>query len=595
MSLERLEALRGWMKKYNIDAYVVPTADSHNSEYVGEHFACREYLTGFTGSAGTALVLKDWAGLWTDGRYFVQAEKELAGSGFVLMRMGAPDVPSIKQFLADRMPERGVLGFDGNVITAAFAEELDKILTKKQGAVCSSFDLVGKIWGNRPAMSAQPVWILEECYAGESAESKLARLRSAMQDNGATVHVLTTLDDIVWLLNLRGNDIPCNMTALSYLVVTKNDAKLFIQQKAVSEEVAGYLSKLQVDVCPYADIQNALGCLKQEQVLLEKQEVSYALYLTAAAQNKIIDGMNPTSNMKAVKNETELKNLRTAHQKDGIAMVHFLYWLKKHVGTRRITEAEAAEHLDSLRKAQGALNVSFETISAYGANAAMCHYHADSESSASLEPKGLYLVDSGGQYYEGTTDITRTVALGPISREEREHFTLVLMSMLRLGNAKFPKNCCNLTLDYAARELFWQRGMDFNHGTGHGVGYLSNVHERPVAIRSRYLPGVTTGFLFEPGMVCSDEPGLYFEGKYGIRTENMMVCVPTDIGWEEQFYGFEFLTLVPIDLEAVEPSLMEKRDKDALNRYHRQVYETLSPYLSGDELEWFTYATRKLT
>ena len=411
----------------------------------------------------------------------------------------------------------------------------------------------------------------------------------------ADVHIITTLDDIVWLFNIRGNDIPCNPVVLSYLMVTGENLFFYVNPQVISDEVRAYLESLGVSIRPYNDIYADVKELKNHSVLLEKSRVNFAIYESVQAQNQIIDQMNPTVYAKTQKNATEIENMKKAHIIDGVVMTKYIYWLKKNIGKIPMDECSVADLLDQMRREHGALDISFNTISAYGKNAALCHYHAVPEHCASLQARGLYLVDSGGQYYEGTTDITRTIALGPVTDEEKEHYTLVLMSMLRLGHVKFLEGCTGLSLDYAAREPFWKRGLDFNHGTGHGVGYLLNVHERPIGIRYRVVPERQENTPFMPGMVCSDEPGIYIEGSHGIRTENLIYCKKdekTDYG---QFLSFEYLTYVPIDLEPVDVSLMEEQDLAWLNEYHAQVYEKIAPHLDAEEAAWLKEVTRPLS
>ncbi|MGN0159751.1 MAG: aminopeptidase P family protein [Brotaphodocola sp.] len=590
--VERLSKLRNLMKERGIDAYLVPTSDYHESEYVGEHFACRKYITGFTGSAGTALITEDWAGVWTDGRYFVQAAAELKDTGIELMKMNQPGVPKVEEFLEKNMRVNGILGFDGRVINAQMGERLEEALSHKFGRIHYSEELIGEIWENRPELPAEPIWILDERYAGKSAAEKISDLRREMEKQHANVHIITTLDDIVWLLNIRGNDIPCNPVVLSYLIITMDTIYLFINERVVSDEVRKYLHGLGVMLMPYDGIYEFVEHITDSVVLLEKAKVNYAIVSNLDDTDRIIDQMNPTVLMKAKKNPIEIENLKAAHIKDGIVMTKFIYWLKHNIGKRTITECDAADMVDRMRIEQGALDESFTTISAYGPNAAMCHYHAVPESCALLEPKGLYLIDSGGQYLEGTTDITRTVALGPVTDEEKLHYTLVLMSMLRLGNVKFLEGCSGLSLDYVAREPLWSRGLDYDHGTGHGIGYLLNVHERPVGIRYRIVPERQDSLPFMSGAVVSDEPGLYIEGKYGIRTENQMFCKEDEKNAYGQFLKFEFLTCVPIDLEPVDISIMEERDIAYLNAYHAKVYENIAPYLTEEEAEWLKEVTR---
>lgn len=592
---ERLEQLRKLMAERQIDAYLVPTSDFHESEYVGAYFKCREFLTGFTGSAGTAVVTAKEAGLWTDGRYFVQAAKQLKGSGFTLQRMGQEGVLSIEEYLQQEMPEGGVLGFDGRVINSQMGAELKELLEDKKVTISYNEDLVGMIWSERPKLSAEPVWILEEKYAGKSAAEKIADLRQVMQKEHVYVHVLTTVDDIMWLLNIRGNDVPYNPIVLSYAIVTLDQFYLFINEKTLDEKVQAYLSELQVIVKPYNDVYDMVKVFRHEKVLLETSRVNFAIVNNLDGSNKIVDKMNPTALAKSIKNPVEVENERRAHLKDGVAMTKFMYWMKKNIGKIPMTEISVSDYLEQLRREQeGNLGLSFDTISAYKEHAAMCHYSATPESNKELKPEGLYLVDSGGQYYEGTTDITRTMALGPITDEEREHFTLVAMSMLRLGHVKFLYGCRGLSLDYVAREPFWSRSLNYDHGTGHGVGYLLNVHERPNGIRFKMVPERMDNAILEEGMICSDEPGIYIEGSHGIRLENMIVCRQAEKNQYGQFMEFEYLTYAPLDLDAMDVSLMEKRDVQYLNEYHKAVYEKIAPYLTEEEAVWLKEATREV-
>ena len=592
---KHLEQLREKMRERGIDVYVVPTSDYHESEYVSEHFACRRYITGFTGSAGTAVVTMEEAGLWTDGRYFVQAAKQLEGSGVTLRKMGVEGVPTILEYLHQAMPEGGTLGFDGRVVNELLGEEMEAAVAAKHAKIAYGEDLVGMIWADRPALSREPVWILDEKYCGKSAAEKIADLRAAMREAGADVHVLTALDDIVWLLNIRGNDVPCNPVVLSYLAVTETEVLLFIQEEALDDSARSYLEGLGVAVKPYDSIYDYVKTLAGQAVMVEKSRVNYALCHNLDASCRVIDRMNPTALAKAVKNPVEMENIRRAHIKDGVAVTKYIYWLKKNIGKIPMDEMSVADRLEEFRREQeGYLGPSFNTISAYGPNAAMCHYSATEESKAVLEPRGLYLVDSGGQYYEGTTDITRTIALGELTAEEREHFTLTAMSMLRLGNVKFLHGCRGLNLDYVAREVFWQRGLNFDHGTGHGVGYLLNVHERPNGIRWKVVPERQDSGVLEEGMLTSDEPGIYIEGSHGIRTENLILCRKAEKTEYGQFMRFEFVTFVPIDLDAIDKSLMRPEDVEMLNAYHREVYEKISPYLTAEEADWLREATREI-
>ena len=602
---DRLDALRKLMKERGMDAYMIPTADFHESEYVGEHFKCREYMTGFTGSAGTALITMDEACLWVDGRYYVQAAAQLKDSTVTMMKMGQEGVPSLGVYLEDKMPEGGCLGFDGRVVNAAEGLALEEMLRERGARISYGEDLAGMIWQERPELSAEPAWVLDERYAGKSALDKIADVREAMEKAHASVHVLTSLDDIAWLLNIRGNDILYNPVVLSYALVTMDQLYLFVNSSVLEgkaypylEDAKGisvreYLERTGVTVMPYDGVYDMVEGIKNEKVLLEKCRVNYAVYRLIDGSNKVIDRMNPTASMKAVKNDVEIENEKRAHIKDGVAMTKFIYWLKKNTGRIPMDEISVSDYLGKLRMDQeGCIGLSFATISAYGAHGAMCHYSATPESSIPLEPRGLYLIDSGGQYYEGTTDITRTIAMGPVTDEEKEHFTLVLMSMLRLGDVKFLHGCRGLSLDYAAREPLWRRGLNYEHGTGHGVSYLSSVHERPNGIRFKMVPERQDNAVMEAGMITSDEPGVYIEGSYGIRTENLVLCVEDEKNEYGQFLRFEYLTYVPIDLEVIDREIMTERDVELLDRYHEQVYEKISADLDEDERVWLAEATR---
>lgn len=604
---KRLGQLRELMKERGIDAYMIPTADFHESEYVGEHFKCRSFMTGFTGSAGTALVTEKDARLWVDGRYYVQAAEQLKDSTIVMMKMGQEGVPSLRDYLEECIPENGCLGFDGRVVNAAEGMELEEMLEEKHAGISCGEDLVGMIWEERPALSAEPVWALAEQYAGKCASDKIAEVRTAMKRARATVHILTSLDDIAWLLNIRGGDVAYNPVVLSYAVITMEQIYLYINEDTLKGSaypyldhdqdmtVRAYLENLGVSILPYDDLYAMVGQFKNERVLLERGKVNYAICRLLDSSNKLVDRMNPTASMKAVKNPVEIENEKRAHIKDGVAMTKFICWIKENIGKIPMDEISVSDYLEQLRREQeGCLGLSFATISAYGAHAAMCHYSATPESNIPLEPKGLYLIDSGGQYYEGTTDITRTMALGSVTKEEKEHFTLVLMSMLRLGNVKFLHGCRGLSIDYVAREPLWRRGLNFEHGTGHGVSYLSSVHERPNGIRFKMVPERQDNAVLEAGMITSDEPGVYIEGSHGIRTENLVLCVEDEKNEYGQFLRFEFLTYAPIDLDVVDLTLMTAEDIELLNAYHSQVYEKISPYLNDHEREWLAQATRAI-
>lgn len=598
----KIGQLRDRMKELGIDAYLVPTADFHESEYVGEFFKCRHFLTGFNGTAGTAVITMDKAGLWTDGRYFVQAEEQLSGSEIKLYRMGEPEFPTLDEFLEEELPVDGCLGFDGRVVNSELGYGLQNLLQEKNVTINCSKDLVGEIWTSRPAMSCEPIWSLDVKYAGKSTVEKLSDLRDAMKKNKAQIHLMTALDEIAWLFNLRGNDIVNNPVFLSYALITQDEAYLYVQKEAIKEdtkmgkEVCAALAEAKIQVKEYAEFLQDVAALKNEKILLERKKASFAVCESIDASCRIIDEMNPCATMKAVKNATEIENMRKAHLKDGIAVTKFMYWLKHTIGTCDMTEMTAAHKIEELRAEQGNyIEPSFVTIAAYKENAAMCHYHPSDEVCKKLKPEGLLLVDSGGQYLEGTTDITRTYALGPLTEKEKEYYTIVAAAMLKVSTMKFLHGCRGINLDYTIREAFWKRGLDFAHGTGHGVGYLSNVHERPNGLRWKVVPERQDSAVIEPGMICSDEPGLYFAGDFGTRTENLILCVEDEKNEYGQFLKFEFLTKAPIDLEALDTRFMDDADIERLNTYHKDVYETISPYMNDEEKEWLKHVTREIS
>ena len=593
--LEPLKKLQELMLARNIDAYLVPTSDFHASEYVGEYFKAREYCSGFTGSAGTLVVTRQEAGLWTDGRYFLQAEVQLAGSGITLYKMDMPGVPTIEAFLLERLPFNGVLGADGRTLTAAMRDEIIHALKPKKAVFYGEEDLVGLIWEHRPPLPQAPAFALPEAYTGETAAQKLSVLRQEMDRLGACSFLLSKLEDICWLFNFRGGDIPYNPLVLCYALIEQNQAWLFVDQAKLPQEIIQSLQALGVTLAPYDSIYDFLKeRLPESPVLLNRETLNAALYDLLLGQTIILDRPNPTEGMKAAKNPVELANLRQAHVKDGVVMVKFIHWLKTRVGKEPITEVCAAQRLDALRCEQtGCIGPSFTTIAGYGPHAAIVHYQATPQSDIPLQPEGFLLVDSGGQYLEGTTDITRTIALGPLTEEQRKHFTLVLQGMLRLSHAKFPSGMLGTQLDILARQPLWEQGLDYPHGTGHGVGYLLCVHEGPLSIRWRPRgQGDLTPLM--PGIVLSDEPGVYFAGAYGIRTENLLAVQPAGQinGWD--FLSFETLTLAPIDLDGIEPQLLSAQERAWLNEYHARVFATLSPLLTDEEAAWLKQATREI-
>ena len=593
---ERLTALREEMKRRSIDIYVVPTADFHESEYVGEHFKARKFITGFTGSAGTAVITLKEAGLWTDGRYFVQAEKQLEGSTVTLYRMAEEGVPAVEEFVKDKLPQGGCIGFDGRTVNGAWGEKFVAIAEEKKGSLFVGEDLINLIWTDRPELSKAPLFILEEKYSGKSTAEKIKDVRAKMAEEGADVHILTSLCDIAWLLNIRGGDIQSVPVVLSYLVLTRDQCIWFLQEEVVDDTIRAYLKENHIETRPYDDIYTYVPTIPESTVvLMNKSSVNYRICSELNKNIQVINKPNPTELMKAVKNPVEVDNTRLAHVKDGVAVTKFMYWLKTNIGKIPMTEISASDYLEARRREQeNFIDLSFTTISAYGANAAMMHYSATPESNTELKPEGFLLVDSGGHYYEGTTDITRTFVLGTISDEMKQHFTAVCRSNMKLANAKFLYGACGLNLDILARGPLWDMGIDYKCGTGHGVGYILNVHEGPNGFRWKIVPERHDSGVLEEGMITTDEPGVYMEGKYGIRTENELVCRKAEKNEYGQFMYFENLTYVPFDLDAIDPKQMTEVEKKRLNDYHANVYKVVSPYLQGEELAWLKEATRAI-
>ncbi len=594
---DRIAALRGVMAKQGVDLYVVPTSDFHSSEYVGAHFKDRAYITGFTGSAGTAVIGKDEACLWADGRYHIQAAAQIEGTGILLQKMGVKDVPTVEEYLKDNLPEGGTIGFDGRCVTMDEVKKYADIAKRKNGSIKMDANLMDEVWTDRPALPETALWILEEQYAGKTAAEKLADVRTKMEEYGADAHLLTSLYDIAWLLNLRADDIPNVPVFLSYVLLTKDEAALYVSEKAVSEEVRAYLADAGVEVKAYEAIYEDLAALSPEKIsaiLLDPAIVNARLDATLDAGIRRVEEANPTERMKAEKNAVEIKNTIDAHVHDGVAVTRFIYWLKNMVGKEEITEISASDYLENLRRQQpGFLDLSFGTISAYGANAAMMHYSATPEHNAVLKPEGFLLVDSGGHYLTGTTDITRTITLGPLTEKMREYYTIVLRCHLRLLSAHFMDGCTGANLDILARGPVWDRGLDYRCGTGHGVGHILNVHEGPnsmrwkIADRGRAWPLV-------PGMITTNEPGLYIEDEFGIRIENEMLCVEAEETEYGRFLRHESLTVAPIDLDPVIPEMLSTEEKNTLNAYHAYVRETLSPYLTEEEKAWLAKETRAI-
>ena len=590
---KELTQLREAMARHGVDWYLVPTDDFHGSEYVGDFFKCRSHVSGFTGSAGTLLVSGTWAGLWTDGRYFLQAAQQLEGSGIDLMKMGEPDVPSLTAFLSEQLQAGQVLGFDGRTVSGVLYDRLKRIAEEHGASVACGMDLAGESWTDRPPMSAEPVFELPAELVGQSRAEKLAHVRAEIAKAGADTLVLASLADICWLYNIRGNDVACTPVVLSFSAVTEREAILFLNPAVLPEDVRAHLEADGVEIRPYGGIDGYVRGLKPgSTVMLNPAVVNSAILAAVPEGVRVLPKTDPTVLPKAAKNPTEVANIREAHVKDGVAVTRLMYWLKHEIGRTPMDELSVAEKLEEFRREQEHyLEPSFSPIIAYGPHGAIVHYSATEESNAVIQPRSFLLADTGGHYLEGTTDITRTFAMGPLTDEEKRFYTLVLKGHLRLGAARFQHGCTGLNLDYLAREPLWRIGMDYNHGTGHGVGYVLGVHEGPQGFRWRQNGNAA---VLEPGMVTSDEPGIYLEGKFGIRLENLTVVCETLTNEYGRFLHLEYLTMVPFDLEAIVPEMLEPCEKAWLNEYHELVREKLLPRLPEEEGRWLLEVTRPI-
>ena len=606
---ERLRLLRSAMKENGINYYMITSADCHGSEYVHEHFRARAWFSGFTGSNGTLLVGQERAALWTDGRYFLQAEKQLAGTGIELMRMQEKGVPTIEEYLEKHLTGGEVLGFDGNCVSAEQGEKLEKVCRKKGAAIIYEKDLSDIAWADRPALPSEAVWELSEEYAGESCGEKLKEVRLVLEKEGADCLFLNSLDDIMWLFNLRGSDIACNPVALSYALVEKEACTLFLQKKAapdlslerygvVIEEYDRIFDWLDQWLLEKTGRKNAGQDQKAQESAVKisapGEYLSYRLMKVLSEKSTLILQESPTQLLKAIKNERELACSREAYLRDSAALCKFIYWLKGHVGKEEITEISAADKLEEFRRQiPGFLDISFTTICGYADNGAIVHYSATEDTSRRLEKKGLVLVDSGGQYLGGTTDVTRTIVLGEVSEEEKRIFSLVSSATLRLADAVFLEGTTGRNLDILARQDLWKAHLDYKHGTGHGIGYILNVHEGPQRISWQYRKE-TKEYALRAGMLTSDEPGMYFAGKFGVRTENILEVVKEEENEYGTFLGFRHLTWVPIDREGLDKQYLTAEDVDRINAYHREVRERVFPLLEKEEQEWLIQVTAEL-
>lgn len=591
--MKKIDELRGLMNERGIFAYIVPTDDFHGSEYVGAHFKLREYLSGFTGSAGTLVVTLDETALWTDGRYFIQAERELTGSKIKLMKMGEPDTPTIENFLREKMPENSALGFDGRVVPAAFAMRLERALSDKSITLKTDEDLGGAVWEERPPLSKQPVFELPKSVCGESRAERLTRIREKMKVENADCLAVSALDEIAWTLNLRGGDVDYNPVFLSFMLVFADRVELFAERSIFADEIVRNLQNDGVEIRPYEEVYAALKS-QNGTVWSDLRAVNYRMK-NSLENASIISKQSPIVMMKTVKNPTEIARIKAAHLRDGIAVTRFMYWLKHAIGHEKITEISAAEKLEEFRRmGEGYLGQSFEPIMAYGEHGAIVHYSATEETNAELQPRGLLLSDTGGHYLgneaAGTTDITRTFVLGELDPFEKATFTQVLAAHLELNGVVFPKGVRGSTLDGIARHGMWRIADDFNHGTGHGVGFLLNVHEGPQRISWRAVNDSP----IVPGMITSNEPGMYREGMFGVRHESLILCKKCEAFCESdgEFYCFEPLTLVPFDLDGISAEHFSYRSQ--LNFYHEYVYQKLAPHLPKEEAEWLREVTKPI-
>ena len=580
------------MKIYNMDAYIIPTGDFHNSEYVSNYFKGREYLSGFTGSAGTLLVTQENAYLWTDGRYFIQAANEIEGNNVKLMKMGE-DQP-LEDFLVDFMKDKQTIAFDGRVLPTSDVLSLKNKLPNAK--FVSDIDLVGQVWKERPKLPYSLIYKLDKMFAGMTYLEKLEKIREKMKEYGADVHILSSLEDQAWLYNLRANDVSHTPVFLAYTIITLDSVTLYVDSTKIDYSIDKYLNENDIHTKGYFDIYDQLSQIKGKKILMNFNKVNYQLYQGLCNNNELINKEDPSLLLKAIKNPTEIENIKKAHIKDGVAMTKFMYYLKTgYKEGQEMSEISVSDYLEELRRLdKGLVDLSFNTICGFKEHAAMMHYSATPETNSKITGNGFLLVDSGGHYLEGTTDITRTFAMGNVSNEMKKHFTAVLKSNIALANATFLKGCTGLNLDVLARGPIWQFDLDYKCGTGHGVGYLLSVHEGPNSFRWKSLPSKPSCQEFLPGMITTNEPGIYLKDKYGIRIENEMLCVEGTTNEYGTFLKFETITYCPIDLDAIQKSQLTYIEKEWLNNYHQMVYDKISPYLTKEEVEWLKEYTKKI-
>ena len=583
---ERIHALRMWFKP-NIQAFIIPSTDPHLSEYVAPHWKSREWISGFTGSAGTVVITEKKAGLWTDSRYFLQAAEQLQGSGIDLYKEMLPETPSITKFLSDELQPGESVGIDGKMFSVEQVESMQAELSAKNIQIVFCPDPMDELWENRPPMPESPAFVYDIKYAGKSCSEKIAAIRTELKKKSAESVMLSALDEIAWTLNLRGNDVHCNPVVVSYLLITEKKAVLFIAPEKVTEEVRNYLEEQQIEIQNYSDTEIYLSDLNSSSILMNPVKTNYSVFSSVNPQCRIIRGEAPVALLKAIRNSQEIKGIHAAMQRDGVALVKFLRWLESAVPSGTETELSIDRKLHAFRATQDLyVGESFDTIAGYKEHGAIVHYSATEESNATLHPKGFLLLDSGAQYLDGTTDITRTIALGELTTEEKTDYTLVLKGHIALAMAVFPSGTRGAQLDVLARMPLWSHKMNFLHGTGHGVGHFLSVHEGPQSIRMNENP-----IVLQPGMVTSNEPGVYKGGSHGIRTENLTLVCSAGEGLFGEYLKFETITLCPICKKGIIKELLTADEVDWLNNYHQQVYEKLSPKLNEEEKAWLKEAT----
>ena len=587
---ERIHALRMAFRPNNIKAFIIPSTDPHLSEYVAPYWMSREWISGFTGSAGTAVILMDKAGLWTDSRYFLQAEKELEGSGITLYKEMLPETPSITKFLCQNLKPGESVSIDGKMFSVQQVEQMKEDLAPYQLQVNLFGDPLKNIWKDRPSMPDAPAFIYDVKYAGKSCGEKVAAIRTELKKKGIFALFLSSLDEIAWTLNLRGSDVHCNPVIVSYLLVTQDEVVYFISPEKITQEVNEYLQEQQVSLRKYDEAESFLNSFTGENILIDPKKTNYAIYSAINPACKVVRGESPVTLLKAIRNEQEIAGIHHAMQRDGVALVRFLKWLEQSVPSGKETELSVDRKLREFRAAQPLyMGESFDTIAGYKEHGAIVHYSATEESDVTLQPKGFLLLDSGAQYLDGTTDITRTIALGELTEEEKTDYTLILKGHIALAMAKFPAGTRGAQLDVLARMPIWSHGMNFLHGTGHGVGHFLSVHEGPQSIRMNENP-----IVLQPGMVTSNEPGVYKAGSHGIRTENLTLVCKDKEGMFGEYFKFETITLCPICKKGIIKEMLTAEEVKWFNDYHRTVYEKLSPSLIEEEKKWLLEATKAI-